>query len=611
MPEFSAQAPALVNTTTAGDQSPPLIAGLANGGFVVAWYSTADGGIHAQQYDAGGARAGGETLVASAAGAAVNDIAGVTGGSIVLFTQGGPYGPSSVLAQRLDLTGAPLGAATVVVSTTDGTQPLRGAAVEALPDGGWLVTYEREYWPPAPGTSATLYGQRFDAGGAAIGGELTLAQVSGPLATSAAVLPDGEWLIGYNQFANYHDGLIAYAAQFSSSGSIEHRTTINPNPLDSEVAPAVAVLAGGSEVVVWWTPDAWPAPGHLQAQLFDGTGTPSAPAFDLANGDGLLAGGAVAPPQVTALAQGGFLVTWEHKVLVSAPVGAPATYTFDLRAQYFDANGQAAGSPIQIGASVTAPSISEPVLHWNVLATGDGGFVVAEEQRSADTGLDVSIQKFSPAPPPDAGPPAPTVHSGTAGDDRLTGSAGSNAFDGGAGTDTALLGIALAAVQSYSIADGVLTIATAAGTDTLRDIERVQFTDALFALDTRPGGHVWQAAALWHVGFGVLPGRDDLSHWTAVADDSAGMGAVAMRMIQQFAPGMASADLVTFLFRQLAHEQPSAATVQFWVDQIGDGRTFATQGDLVAYAASLPLNTDGIASIVGTIQQLDLASFNP
>jgi hypothetical protein len=605
MPDFTAQAPTLVNTTTAGDQTPPLIAGLANGGAVVTWFSAADQNVYVQQYDASGARAGGETLVANAAGGSVAGVTDVAGGFVVLFTQGGAGGASSVLAQRFDFAGHVVGAATVVASSTSGSTPVAGESIETLPDGGWLVTYEREYLPPSPIASATLYGQRFDANGTAVGGELTLAQASGSLETSTAVLPDGEWVTTYNQFANYHDGLVAYATQFASSGVAEHVTTINPNPDATEVAPQVAQLAGGQQVVVWFTPDQQATAFHLQAQLFDAAGAPLAASFDLADAQGALVG---KDPQVTALVGGGFLVSWVHAQLVSQASSGPSTYSFDVRAQSFDATGHANGAPVQLEPARTVTGYVPPTFHWSVLATGDGGFVAAEERSSAATGLDVYLQKFSPAPAADAAP-ATTQHTGTAGDDRLTGSAGSDAFDGGAGTDTALLGIALADVQSYSITDGVLTIGSAGGTDTLRNMERVQFTDALFALDTQPGGHVWEAAALWHAAFGVLPGRADLSQWTAAADHSAGTGSVATQMIDHYAPGIASADLVTYLYQQLAHEQPSAQTVQSWVDQIGDGRTFATQGDLVAYAASLPLNTDGIAAIVGTIQPLDLGAF--
>jgi hypothetical protein len=87
------------------------------------------------------------------------------------------------------------------------------------------------------------------------------------------------------------------------------------------------------------------------------------------------------------------------------------------------------------------------------------------------------------------------------------------------------------------------------------------------------------------------------------------MGDLAQKMIDAYAPGISSPDLVSYLYQQLTHQAPTADVVQSYVDQIGPGKTFATQGDLVAYAANLSLNTDGIASIVGTVQQLDANAF--
>jgi hypothetical protein len=87
------------------------------------------------------------------------------------------------------------------------------------------------------------------------------------------------------------------------------------------------------------------------------------------------------------------------------------------------------------------------------------------------------------------------------------------------------------------------------------------------------------------------------------------MGELAQQMIDAYAPGVSSNDLVAYLYQQLTHQTATADVVQSYVDQIGPGKTFATQGDLLAYAANLTLNTDGVASIVGTAQQLDPHSF--
>jgi hypothetical protein len=190
---------------------------------------------------------------------------------------------------------------------------------------------------------------------------------------------------------------------------------------------------------------------------------------------------------------------------------------------------------------------------------------------------------------------------GTGGDDHLTGTSG---------LDTALIAAPLSSVQSHSFANGVLTVTSSAGTDTLTGIERVQLTDALFALDTRgPGDPTWEAAALFHAGFGTLPSTHELSMWTQQADSAPNVAALAQGMIDFYAPGVSTAALVTDLYVQLVHAAPSAETVQSFVDQVGPGRIFETQGDLLAYAAHLSLNTEQMVGFTGSIQALDTAFF--
>jgi hypothetical protein len=204
---------------------------------------------------------------------------------------------------------------------------------------------------------------------------------------------------------------------------------------------------------------------------------------------------------------------------------------------------------------------------------------------------------------------------GNDGANRLDGGGGSNRLDGQGGTDTAVIHAARSGLAGYSLADGVLTLNTASDTQTLANIERVELSDAWYALDTQApaagtaGGAAWEAAALFRAAFGVLPGMADLSHWTAQADQSDGMGALGQRMIDFYAPGLSSAALVTDLYVQLLHAAPSQETVQGFVDQIGAGKPFASQGDLFAYAASLSLKTDAMAGFIGSIQQLDPSWF--
>jgi hypothetical protein len=340
------------------------------------------------------------------------------------------------------------------------------------------------------------------------------------------------------------------------------------------------------------------ASSMLKVQLMDDAGhAVGAPATLATQQD-------ITETHVDAFAGGAFLVSYLQ-------VTQPSQNLVQLVAQQFDASGDAVGAELQLSPQMSDNTFQPHASEWDVAATPDGGFVVTHN--TSGTGEDIVQQKWNVAAATTPGTIQGTTGDdhlvGTSGNDRLDGISGNDSLDGGAGTDTAVIDTSVAAVQSYSIGAGGITVTTSLGTDTLVKIERVQFSDALFALDTNPGGHVWEAAALFHAGFGVLPGMEDLSHWTAQADQSTSMGDLAQKMIDSYAPGVSSSDLVAYLYQQLTHQTPTADVVQSYVDQTGPGKTFATQGELLAYAANLSLNTDGIASIVGTVQQLDPHAF--
>lgn len=77
--------------------------------------------------------------------------------------------------------------------------------------------------------------------------------------------------------------------------------------------------------------------------------------------------------------------------------------------------------------------------------------------------------------------------SGGAGDDSLTGGAGNDSIDGGAGSDIAVYG---GARSSYAITGtrDAATVAGADGTDVLRGVEQLSFSDGLFTLDEPASG---------------------------------------------------------------------------------------------------------------------------
>jgi len=207
-----------------------------------------------------------------------------------------------------------------------------------------------------------------------------------------------------------------------------------------------------------------------------------------------------------------------------------------------------------------------------------------------------------------------------AGNDTINGMGGTDTVDGGSGTDTLVMQVTTAEVLAHAsalvYAPGYISrIGSSLGPVDLTGVERIQLNDGLYAFDTAapagnsPGGHVWQAAALYRAGFGFMPTQAELSHWTAEADTSTTMGVLGQQMIDFYAPGISSADFVSYLYQMLVHETPTPAVLQGLVSQVGPAQAFATQGDLFAYAASLSLNTDLMVGLAGSIQALDASFF--
>lgn len=601
MSDFAPQPIALVNTTTAGDQLPPLTGTLANGGVVVAWTSSTDQNIYAQRYDAGGAKLGGETLVydgnASVAPSSVTGLA--DGGFVVLWTEVAGLA-SSVFAQRLDAGGHALGGPALVASTQDPAAPLHGGSVEALPNGGYLVTWYSVY-RPTPLESGDIFAQRFDGGGAAVGSAVFVGSYAGSTIPSTTVLADGGWVTAWNDFESHMTGSHAVTAQYAATGTLVRTTTIDPSAA-SEFLPSVATLASGNYVV------AWMADSALQAEVFDPSGAAISGPFTL---DTPAAGAFDRSPQVTALADGGFLVSWQH--------GTSSTDA-QVLARAFDAGGHAAGDILVLDAALHADTLPTQ-LQWTVTATPDGGFVVGTLEQGAASGWDVYQQEFNRvAPAPSPGEPGPgVVLGGTDGPDSLSGTAGNDSLyggngndllsgyggddliDGGAGLDMALYSGPLGLYALTRTAEGY-TLSGVEGGDTLLDVERLHFSDVNLAVDVH--GSAGMAYRLYQAAFDRSPDAGGLGFWIRSMDDSGlALVAVANYFVDsaEFSAKYGSLDVTRFvdqLYANVLHRAPDAGGEAYWVDHLNLGDL--TRAETLMYFSE---SAENQAALVGVMEQ--------
>jgi serralysin len=205
-----------------------------------------------------------------------------------------------------------------------------------------------------------------------------------------------------------------------------------------------------------------------------------------------------------------------------------------------------------------------------------------------------------------AGGSGSDIINGLAGNDTLSGGGGNDTLDGGSGTDTAVLGVREQDILSFDSTSAQTDITTASGHLVLVGVERISLVDKLHVFDTNVGDPAWQAAALLTAGFGPTQGMQQLVSWAPQATVSVTMGQLAQQMIDHYAPGVSTGALVTYLYGSIAGISPSQAQVDEYANQVGTGKTFATNGDLLAFAASLSINTDKMVNFVGVVQHLDV-----
>ncbi|RID93744.1 calcium-binding protein [Gemmobacter lutimaris] len=274
----------------------------------------------------------------------------------------------------LGADGRPEGEVTRINTARVGSQV--SAEVAALPDGGFIVTYAGV---PLKSGLAQIGFQRFDATGAAVGGETI---VSGDMSTfsamnpSVAVLEDGGFLVtwqsGKNLAGGYADGDRegVYARLFDADGlAVGGSFAVTQEVTDWQQNPVALRLSDGAVLIAWHgkaLDGESPALG-VRARVFEEDGTPRGGEFLLnaESGSTLTSGSPQLNPSLAALPDGGFVAVWEGSAQ------APDNSSWGIFARIFDADGTASDPEFGVNTARTQNQTRPEVA---VLA--DGGFVV-------------------------------------------------------------------------------------------------------------------------------------------------------------------------------------------------------------------------------------------
>jgi Ca2+-binding RTX toxin-like protein len=403
----------LVNTGTEGTQFIPQIATLSNGGFVVTWQDGfsglgEDANVEAQVFTAAGVKTGSEILVNTAT---ENDQSGqqitalANGGFVVTWTDsshgiGGATGDDSstaIKAQVFAADGTKTGSE-ILVNTAVASEQF-DPQITALADGGFVATWtdysEGNGGATGDRSEGAIKAQVFTAAGAETGSEIRVNTATrfDQINQQVTALENGGFVVTWEDFsqgvggAPGDDGGIdgavkaqVFAADGTKTGS---EILVNTAVFKGQFDPQITALSNGSFVVTWRDG----SEGDGGATGDDSSTAIKAQVFaanGTKTGSEILVNTAILDsqfdPQITALSDGGFVVSWVDD---SGGIGGATGdgSGFAIKAQVFTAAGEKTGSEILINTA-TRSNQSDP----QITALENGDFVVAWRDFSGGAG---------------------------------------------------------------------------------------------------------------------------------------------------------------------------------------------------------------------------------
>ncbi len=376
-----------VNTTTANDQSRPKVAVLADGGYVVTWHSLEqDGsgyGVYAQRHAADGTASGGEFRVNTTTSnwqdsptiAALSD-----GGFVVSWASygqdGGGYG---IYGQRYDANGATAGNE-FQINSFAGNDQLE-PSIAALANGGFVVTWS-SLGQEISGYG--IFGQRYDSSGAKVGGEfhVNTYTTNDQSYSSTIGLTGGGFVVTWQSYGQDSGGNEIYGQRYDASGNkAGGEFRINTSFLTDQNFPSAAALANGGFVVTWQSYNQDGSYWGVYGQRYAADGTASGSEFRV---NTTTANNQTAP-SVTALPDGGYVVTWSSYLQDGSDLG--------VYGQRYAADGTASGGEFKVNTYTTGDQSSP-----SVAARADGAFVVTWASDGQDgSNRGVYSQRYAPA----------------------------------------------------------------------------------------------------------------------------------------------------------------------------------------------------------------------
>jgi len=278
--------------------------------------------------------------------------------TLVWESRGEDGSGNAVLLAAAGREGAAPGTGAQVNTTTDGDQQF--PAIACTSGGERLVVWESR---ALDGDDFGIAAQRFDAAGAAVGGEVQVNTHTADRQRAAAVCAadDGGFVVAWQSETQDGDGNGIFAQRFDNAAARRGgEFPVSTFTVDSQQQPAVACTAGGGFVVVWQSRAQDGDGDGIFAQRFAADGARAGTEF-LVNQATL---GNQRHPAVAASPAGGFVVAWDsHDDQDGDSEG--------VFARRFDGGGAALGGEFQVN-TYTLHRQEQPAV-----TAGRDGFIIA------------------------------------------------------------------------------------------------------------------------------------------------------------------------------------------------------------------------------------------
>jgi hypothetical protein len=370
-----------VNAYSSGAQGQPVVAPDSGGGFVVVWHS--DGSptdhdsfsIQARRFDSTATAIAEEFQVNAYTTSPQREPAVApdgSGGFFVAWQSGGSTGTdhdfTSIQARRFEASGAPLTGEFQVNTWTTASQVSPGVARDGA--GGFVVVWSSGGGSGTDTDQDSIQGQRFDGGGAPVGGEFQVNAYTTGSQYDVAISPDGNG--GYVVVWTSEGGpgtdtnfTSVQAQRFDGSGPVGGQFQVNSYTTGLQRYPAITPLDGGGFVVAWQSDSSSGSDRSdlsVQAQRFNASGNPVGGQFQV----NTFTTGAQAVPAVGQDGGNGFVVVWTSE-------GSAGTdqSTTSAQGRRFNGAGEPSGGEFQVNAYTPSEQNA-----YAVGPDGFGGFVV-------------------------------------------------------------------------------------------------------------------------------------------------------------------------------------------------------------------------------------------